>query len=83
MHSVREILERNNIKLDISEPVLDLGFERDFILREAGKVKNSCDYHPNEFALAYFFHEENNENNRLKIVPCDSDYPNSKLFELP
>lgn len=38
MHSVREILERNNIKLDISEPVLDLGFEGDLLLVVKQKI---------------------------------------------
>ena len=55
MPSVREILERNNINLNISEAALDLEFNGDFIFtgtqdEHKGDILN----HPNEVTLGFF-----------------------------
>ena len=55
MPSVREILKKNNLTLDISEAALDLEFEGDFIFtgtqeEQKGDILN----HPNEFTLGFF-----------------------------
>ena len=72
MPSVREILEMNNIKLDISEAALDLEFEGNFIFSGTAKERMAdVINHPNDFVLAYFFYEGNN---RLMIVPDDPNY---------
>lgn len=72
MPSVKEILERNNIDLDISEAVLDLEFDGDFIFsgtrdEHKGDILN----HPNEVTLGFFFY---NGKDKLRIVPGDPDY---------
>lgn len=72
MPTVREILERNNISLDISEEALDLEFEGNFVFsgtreEHKGDVLN----HPNEFALGFFFY---NGKDKLRVVPDDPDY---------
>ena len=72
MPKVREILKRNNISLDISDEVLDLEFEGNFvfsgtIMEHKGDVLN----HPNEFALSFIFY---NGKDKLRVVPDDPDY---------
>lgn len=72
MPSIREILEKNNITLDISEAALDLEFEGNFIFsgttqESKGDVLN----HPNEFNVGFFFY---NGKDKLRIVPDDPDY---------
>ena len=72
MPSVREILETNNIKLDISEAALDLEFEGNFIFTGTGKERMADEVnHPDEFVLAYYFYDGRN---RLMIVPDDPNY---------
>ena len=72
MPSVRDILKKNNLSLDISEAALDLEFEGDFIFtgtqdEQKGDILN----HPNEVTLGFFFY---NGKDKLRIVPGDPDY---------
>ena len=72
MPTVREILEKNNMKLDISEKALNLEFEGDFIftktiMEPVGDQWN----HPDETTLAYVF---DSKDKRLRIAPDDPNY---------
>lgn len=73
MPTVREILKKNNMELDISEVALNFVFEGDFSFTEKKMVpKEERDYEkPIEYVDAYIFHSGKD---RLMIVPDEPDF---------
>lgn len=72
MPTVREILEKNNMKLDISEKALNLEFEGDFIFTKTSMIPMGDQWeHSGEYTLGYIF---DSENKRLTITPDDPYY---------
>lgn len=72
MPTVKEILEKNDMKLNISEKALNLEFEGDFIFTKTSMIPMGDQWeHSGEYTLGYIF---DSETKRLTITPEDSDY---------